>query len=368
MKTLFEPIEQLDCRYPLETLYDVNKMIFLDIETTGFTAHSSSLYLIGCVVYDHDHFNSVQWFAESKEDEKNVLSAFAEFLKNYEFLIHYNGNHFDIPYLAQKMKQYEIDCPLESMQGLDLYRRIAPYRNFLKLPNCKQKTIETYLGILRDDLMDGGELIGVYLTYLERPEKEMLDLLLLHNAEDIRGMVEILPILAYVDLFHKPVTVTKVQANHYTDYQGNEQHEIVMKLKLPTPLPIQVSNYANHCFFSGLEQTATLKVPLITCELKYFYSNYKEYYYLPQEDVALHRSVASFVDKDHRKTVTAATCYTRKISTYLPEWDYVIEPFFKTEYASKELFFELTDEIKQDRVLFSRYAEHILQMLLKNIS
>jgi hypothetical protein len=97
--------------------------------------------------------------------------------------------------------------------------------------------------------------------------------------------------------------------------------------------------------------------------MKYFYSNYRDYYYLPEEDTALHKSVAEYVDKEYRLQATAATCYTRKFSSYLQQWDYSFAPFFKREYRSKEIFFELTDEIKKDRDLFSRYANHVLQII-----
>jgi hypothetical protein len=69
------------------------------------------------------------------------------------------------------------------------------------------------------------------------------------------------------------------------------------------------------------------------------------------------------VDKSYRVQATASTCYTRKYSRYLPQWDYVFEPFFKRDYRSRDLFFELTDELKKDREAFSLYANHVLQML-----
>ena len=37
--------------YPLERLAPLDQILFLDIETTGFTAASSQLYLIGCAFY-----------------------------------------------------------------------------------------------------------------------------------------------------------------------------------------------------------------------------------------------------------------------------------------------------------------------------
>ena len=39
--------------------------------------------------------------------------------------------------------------------------------------------------------------------------------LLLHNEEDLKGMLEIAAALAIPDLFRLPVTVTRVQANYY---------------------------------------------------------------------------------------------------------------------------------------------------------
>ena len=140
-----------------------------------------------------------------------------------------------------------------------------------------------------------------------------------------------------------------------------------MKLHFLNPLPVAISQGINGCYFTGFDLEGTLKVPLYEEELKYFYSNYKDYYYLPIEDNAIHRSVAHFVDKDHRIKATAATCYTRKQSSYLPQWNILFEPFFKKDYHSKELFFELTDEFKRQRGDFSKYANHVLQMMVKNL-
>ena len=98
-------------------------------------------------------------------------------------------------------------------------------------------------------------------------------------------------------------------------------------------------------------------------EMKYFYSNYKDYYYLPQEDIAIHKSVAGFVDKEFRQQALASNCYTRKVSSYLPQWDTLFTPFFKREYKDHDLFFELTDEFKTRREDFNRYAHHILEMI-----
>ena len=136
-----------------------------------------------------------------------------------------------------------------------------------------------------------------------------------------------------------------------------------MSLKLPTPLPTDISYGANDCRFSGSKDEGWLRVPLYEEEMKYFYSNYKDYYYLPNEDMAIHKSVSSFVDKEYRQQAKAKNCYTRKRSSYLPQWDALFSPFFKRSYDDKALFFELTDELKTKREAFNLYAQHVLQMM-----
>ncbi len=351
--------------FPLE-LGDLKECCFLDIETTGFTAQGSYLYLIGCIVYEEDGFHARQWLAQKKQEEPQLLDAFAAFIAPYKRLIHFNGNRFDIPYLAEKYEHHKLVNPLSDKEGIDLFRRIEPYKAFLRLPDCKQKTIEAFLGVNREDVLSGKELIGVYLHYEEYPNDEEERLLLLHNAEDIAGLIRILPILSYVELANLPIQVTKVSANYYSSFDGKESRELLMKCKLPTALPVQISTFSKGCYFTGHEHEGMLKIPIYHGELKYFYANYRDYYYLPDEDCALHKSISAFVDPSHRTKATKENCYTRKEGDFLPEWDTLVSPFFKKEYKDHTLFFELTDEIKQNRELFSSYASHILLEMMKN--
>lgn len=370
MKCIQKSLGSLVPNYPIENFCIPMQTLFIDIETTGLYAKSSSLYLIGCIYYHQDESNScwhsIQWFATNYEDEENVLRAFADFSKAYHYLIHFNGNQFDIPYLERKFEQYHIDFNIREFEGIDIYRRISPYKSFLKLPNCKQKTIESFLCTNREDTYSGGELIDIYHDYVLTHDEEKERFLLLHNEDDIKGMLDVVAALNIPDLFHNPVKVVKVQANYYNDIHQQRYPEIVMTLKLPCNLPTEISYSANSCYFTGSGQEGKLRVPIYEEEMKYFYSNYKDYYFLPNEDIAIHKSVASFVDKAYREQALASNCYTKKVSSYLPQWDVVFSPFFKRDYKSKELFFELTDEFKTKRDDFNRYAQHILQMMALN--
>ena len=363
MKTEEIILNNFTLNYPLERLAPLEQVLFLDIETTGLSAGSSQLYLIGCAFYREGNWQIRQWFAQSPEEEPELIKAFFNFAQSFSYLLHYNGNTFDLPYLKQKVFGFGFSYDFSRFKGIDIYRRIFPYKNFLKLPNCKQKTVEYFLGIARDDTYNGGELISVYHDYISSHDYNLYHMLLQHNSDDIKGMLELLPILSYYDLFNNHLKARKVQANYYNDIHGVPRKELLMKLVFASPLPVSVTAMARGCHFKGEGHEGTLIIPIYEEELKYYYANFKDYYYLPTEDAAMHKSIASFVDKEFREQATATTCYTRKFSNYLPQWDILVEPFFKREYKSCDLFFELTDEIKKDRQLFSDYASHVLNVM-----
>ena len=343
MKKSEETLEDFAISYPLDKLAPLEQILFLDIETTGFTSRTSYLYMIGCAYYQAGKWRTIQWMADDYSQEGDILTAFFDFARDYRYLVHFNGNNFDLPFITQKCAQLKLPFSFDGFQGIDIYRRISPYKFFLKLPNCKQKTLEQYLGIARTDVFSGGELIGLYHDYVKNPSEFTEKALFLHNADDLKGMLEVLPILAYYDLFNENcVKARKVQANYYKDVSGAQRKELLITLQIPTSLPRLVTASAANCYFRGEGESATLKVPIYEEELKYFYSNYKDYYYLPTEDVALHKSVAGFVDKEHRLQASAANCYTRKFSCYLPQWEILFTPFFKRDYKSKELYIEMT--------------------------
>lgn len=363
MRTEMETLNDFSLTYPLEKIAPLEKFLFLDIETTGFSTSNTCLYLIGCLYFEEGKWKSIQWLADTYEEEWDILNAFFQFSAGFTHLIHFNGNNFDLPYILQKCTKYGFSYTFDHFEGIDIYRRTLPYRELIGLADCKQKTIEKFLHISRLTIYNGGDLISVFHDYVSAPSTEGRYLLLLHNGNDLRGMLEILPILAYYDLFHGQLTAKKVQVNYFTDLAGGAKNMLFMKLTLPTALPTPLSFNHKGCFFKGEEREGYLAVPFYEAELKFFYANYKDYYYLPAEDCALHKSIASYVEKEYRKQATASTCYSRKKSVFLPQWEILVEPFFKQDYQSKEYFFEVTDEIKKNRQLFSKYAGHVLNVM-----
>lgn len=343
------------------TLSDI---LIFDIETTGFSPKNTFCYLIGCIYYKDSKFRLIQWFADSKLDELEVLQSFFEFLQNYKAVLHYNGNGFDIPYLIQKASYYNLHNLFTNLESIDLYKLISPYKNFFKLENLKQKTVETFLGIEREDKATGGQLISVYTDYLQHPCEASKSLLLLHNKDDICGLFSLLSILSYHALFNGLFTVTGYAVKPYMDMYEQQQFEFLIDLKLQIILPKRISYGHKAFYFSGNNSIGKLKIKVCSKELKFFYSNYKDYYYLPAEDIAIHKSVSSYVDKEYRNKAKASNCYIKKSGYFLPQEQVIVSPCFRANYHDQTTYFELTDEVLNDELLIRKYVLHVLHVLI----
>ncbi len=367
-------LEQLP-GYPFEKEYDIDKIAFFDIETTGFAADSTYLYLIGCAYHQEGSFHLIQWFCEDIREEAEVIRSFFEFIKDYRVLIHYNGSGFDLPYLSRKCDLLGINNCLKNLESLDIYKRITPYKKVFKLPNYKQKSLETFLDIHRTDTFSGGDLIQIYQSYLGKQHVEklrksrtpggifetpseaelLLHTLLLHNEDDIRGLLYICPILNYADLFEKPIRILQA---------GVDEGIFTIQFELSEKLPVRVAFGNDLAHFTAAGTKATLSVHIYEGELKFFYDNYKDYYYLPAEDSVVHKSLAHFVDKEYRTKAKPSTCYTKKHGIFAPQYELIFNPSFKMNYQDKLSFLEIhTDFLLQEENL-EQYVQHIMNYVV----
>jgi uncharacterized protein len=336
--------------YSFKPKYTLTDIIFFDIETTGFSADISSVYLIGCSYFSNDQWNLIQWFADDYSSEVLLIKSFFDFISNYKILIHYNGTGFDLPYIKKKCIQHKLGYNFNQIESLDIYKKIKSYKKLFSLPNLKQKSIEEYLSISRIDQYHGGELIDVYCDYMkskimkDKNKDYLLSKLLLHNTDDIKGLMQIVPILSIIDFFQHPLPIEKVVMNHNC---------LSLKFIATNPIPRKFSWTNHHIMLNGCDSLFTLYIPIIKEELKYFFSNYKDYFFLPTEDTAIHKSVAAYVDKEYRTKAKASNCYIKKTGVFVPQFSNTITPFFKKNYSDKISYIECSDElIKNNLALY----------------
>ena len=288
------------------------KILFFDIETTGLKKETSQVYLIGCAFCDAGEWKIRQWLAQSGRDEEYILEDFLDFASGFNVLVHFNGDGFDVPYLKYKAQYYMLDFSLERLSGVDIYKSIKICRNLLGLSSMSQKSVETFMGINRDDRFNGGELIPVYYEYEKSGSTESEKLLLLHNHDDLEGMLRILPAFLYAGIFH----------GNYSFYEKQILDDVLIcSYKLTADLP------ADFCCFTdeggeiqicGHEQLLKIRIRIYGVTARLYLENVSDYYYLPSEDRVIHKDVAVFTDRKNRVKATRKNCFVRKTGRFIP--------------------------------------------------
>lgn len=348
--------------YPLEQKVNLDRTIYFDIETTGLSRKYCSIYLIGAMYYENGQPVIIQWFAENYNDEANVLMAFHRFIAKFDTIIQFNGNSFDIPFVKERGEKYKIDFDFDRFSQLDLYYSLKQLKTLLGLDSLKQKSFEKFLRIKRQDQFGGGELIDVYKEYVKTKNEKLLFPLLLHNYEDVEYMGFLTELLSYKDLLEGGFIIDTFSINQYVDYEGNERQELSMIIRNKLPIPIETIYTDKNIYCKITEDITVIKVQAIEDTLKLFYPNYKDYYYLPKEDKAVHKSLGQFVQRPYREQAKASNCYENISDLFLPligsmDYSYV----FKKDYNSKDRFIRVKD---LDRTNITEYVMGIWASLV----
>ena len=258
--------------------HNIQQSLFFDIETTGLSADISAITVIGCCDMDG---NVTQWFNEDGLSQKQILTDFLAFIQPYNTLITFNGKTFDLPFLTSKIKEFKINASFDQYEHLDLYQILKPYKNLWGLKNFRQKNLEEYLGIQRIDKLSGKKLIKTYQDYLENGEIKNKESLLLHNHKEKSGI----------------------------------------------SLTLDHSN-------------AILTCPLENGHLKHYLKDYKNYYYLPMEDLVIHKSMKSFVDTTSIIRADKNNCYSK----FTPGDSFLSAKTDVTNYCADIIYYILSEK------------------------
>ena len=349
----------LQQQIPFDEAVFPDDALFFDIETTGLSHRSSHLYMIGAICKIQGELTFIQWFLQKPSEEKEVLALFSELVKKYRTLIHFNGQSFDIPYLQDRCKFWDLDDPFsfdESMKSLDLYLELRKYRKALQMTSMKQKDWEKFLHFLRNDRMSGKELIQVYHTYLQTGGDRELQLLLLHNHDDLYGM---LPVYDFYNWL-----LVSVRTVSISDWKVEGDDLIIQsKTERACPRSLSIANDEAELITTGNQITLTVRGRRGT--FRHYYSNYKDYFYLPMEDTAIHKSVGIYVDPSCREKAKADTCYTKKEGLFFYQPSTVFLPDFRQDGRKGPSYFS-HEQIGKDPEALICYTREMLTCLLKS--
>jgi hypothetical protein len=354
-------------------------------------------------------FSCTQIFADTPDDEAEMLKSFIDVLSEGTVLVTYNGTTFDLPFVKARCAHHGIDCSvLDKCCHIDIYTHVKKLNSLLGLDSLKQKSIETFLGYDREDIYGGGELIKVYRDYIIKFKLSDTDeagklrgIMLLHNREDVMYLAKICQVLLYnevINIANSDVLklddmrfVTCSTYDNMTDgydfilngasnlnnnllsesgvVKGKQEVEcldtvisgIEYEFKSAIQFPQVFSKDANGIKLEISHNTVTFKIPVTEGELCHFYSDYRNYFYLPAEDRAIHKSVAAYVDAANREKATKENCYSKRKGYFIPNINETPYPCFKRHYNDKESYIQFDEKLCSEPKFIANYVSSIMQ-------
>ena len=194
-------IDDLDVSF----CFDVENLLFLDIETLGL--YDNAIIIVGIGFFKNKNYEIHLFFARSLEEEIAICEHLKNnILPNFKCFVSYNGKRFDIPYIANRLLYYfdknpmisEKDTPYETsntkFHHIDLYhicrRRFRGMFERYTLTNIE----EQLLNMRRENELPSSMVPICYKKYQKNPNryigliKECIE----HNYFDVYSMPLIL--------------------------------------------------------------------------------------------------------------------------------------------------------------------------------
>lgn len=163
---------------------------FLDIETTGLNHRRDPIMLIGLMILGPKDGMLHQYFAQTLQEENEILDALIHLISPEIPLFTYNGRSFDIPYINRRLEHHGLLCRIPTGCCVDLLhwaKAAVP-----ESPRHNLKTIEKHLGIHRKDTLSGADCVIQYREYLDTRDPQLAASICQHNYEDILHMAPLL--------------------------------------------------------------------------------------------------------------------------------------------------------------------------------
>ena len=213
----------------------------------------------------------ISWISEKEQDEYDILTQLFKEIENSSVIITYNGTAFDVPHLTRKAQAYALFSPFSGKEFRDLFIEYKPLAILLGLPSRR----------LED--------------FSER----------LPSASFLRNDAERLLAVTCFDSF-----ISFFRGSYRFVSAALERDVIIYSLSLRENVPFRVS-LPDGPFYIILEGgLAKLSVRIIGGKLRRYYTNIKDYDYLPAEGCAIHKSMSAFVEKNRKEKAVRTNCFT----------------------------------------------------------
>lgn len=322
-------------------------LLFLDIETTGLSPKKNRIYCIGIGFLQEDQIRIEQFITEQRDEEKDLLIQAFDRIRNFSGIVTFNGQSFDLPFIQKRAEHFHLTDPVSDMDSIDIYRQMKDIRNFFPFSHFRQKDFEQFLHLAREDRYNGGELIRVYLNYEKYHNADDFSRVQLHNSEDVYGMFQLSALLSYSCFADGRYQITDIgmEKSSFDSDEDSLQMDLKLSSEIPVPKTIRVSK--DSFFLLLRDDTAFLSVPVFHMTLRHYFKDYKNYYYLPDEQAVVHKSIGQFVDPAHRQKATRKNCFVSKTGWFALVPADSPAGFYQQDLSDTSSYIDLTDAIQQ---------------------
>lgn len=325
-------------------------ILYFDIETTGLSANRSDLYLIGFGYIHKGQFYTRFLFNDDGKSEPEMLNEFAKYISKYKYIISYNGDTFDIPYMQTKMKLFDIDCCFDNIISVDIYKTTRKYKKLFNLSSMKQIDVENLVGFKRNIFISGGKLINTYKEYRSSGSEMLLNDLMTHNHDDVRGLISI---TAFLNI---PSACTQLDISEIKVTENS----LDFICNIPS-LPCRITFAAPDIRINAVGNLLNVSVPVVQKIMRFYFKDYRNYYYLPVEGMAIHKSMAEYVDSSHKERATKDTAFTPVNDTFIPAPPFEKANLFYDGGLNGQKFIRLSNEMYENKELSTSYIQKMIK-------
>ena len=185
----FESLRVLD---PALNGEQKNKIIFIDLETTGLSGGAGTVaFLVGCGYFDLGAFQVRQFLLTSHAGERALLAAVAEFFEDADLIVTYNGKTFDVPVMETRWLFHRMEMPLGGVPHFDM---LHPARRLWRHDEqgCRLSTLErTLFDVQRVGDVPGMEIPSRFFGFVRSGDPRPLEPVLEHNRIDLVSLAAV---------------------------------------------------------------------------------------------------------------------------------------------------------------------------------
>lgn len=252
----------------LNEVYPDKSLVYIDIETTGFSASYDQIVTVGILRFDTT-WRLDQFWATTLFEEREMLIEILRLDLPDTLYICYNGKSFDIPFILKRLSYHNLPSLSIRHRVLDYIRLGRLLSKEKQLSSYSFKSLEQYYGLDRLNDIAGEEVIHAFQLYLSTSNPVHRNAILKHNELDVMNMpymlsqlselygpelTHIIPIIFTIDTYTFALEIR--YSNEQVLFNGHLSKSLQLPVEVMTGLEMRIHKDQVHIKLPVIKQLA----------------------------------------------------------------------------------------------------------------